>query len=222
LVQISGKLLVGFPDVNSSRIEVSALKVLEEGSEAQPTLETSLDPTAGWQVYTNNRYGYQIKYPDQAVLSFYGPEGFSPDDLPEGMTAEEYLDALLKEYTDQLCVLIEYSLGFIYISAPPNNQGELMVHCGVPAWGIGKLVPLSKEIYIGEDLYIANGSQFIADEEYNDGTLNSNSLLMHIDLEDDVRIVYGSALRTDANLVDYQMKTEIILERIIGTYQTIR
>lgn len=221
LVQVSGKLMVGVPDVNSSRIEISSLQVLEEGSQVQPTQE-SFDPTADWQVYTSNRYGYQIKYPDGAELSFYGPEGFLSEDLPADMTPDEYMDALLKEYTDQLCVQIEYSLGYIYISAPPNNQGVLMVHCGVPGWGAGELIPQTRDIFIGEVLYTATGNKFISSPEYNDGTLNSNNLHMKIDLEGGVRIVYGATPRPDANLEDFEMKTLEILEQIIGTYRSIQ
>jgi hypothetical protein len=47
VVKVSGKLLVGFPDVNGSRIEVSKLDVIEAGTEEQPDLET-FDPTADW------------------------------------------------------------------------------------------------------------------------------------------------------------------------------
>jgi len=221
LVQVSGKLLVGFPDVNSTRIEISSLRVLDEGSQVQPTLE-SFDPTAGWQVFTSNRYGYQIKYPDQATLTFFGPEGFSLDDLPASMTPEEYLDALLKEYTDQLCVRIEYSLGFIFISAPPNNQGELLVHCGVPGWGAGELNKITRDITLGGELYTVTGTEFIASPENNDGTLNSHLELFTIDLEDGIRIVYGATPRTDATYEDYLMKTQEILERIISTYQSVQ
>lgn len=218
-VQISGRLLVGFPDVNSTRIEVSSLQVLEEGDQIQPTQDV-FDPTADWEVFTSSRYGYQIKYPAGAELSFYGPEGFSPDDLPEGMTPEEYMGALLKEYTDQLCVQIEYGLGFIYISAPPNNQGELLVHCGVPGWGVGELIPQTKDITIGGDLYTASGTEFIASEEYNDGTLDSHHLRMVVTLEDGTWIIYGATPRGDATYDDYLMKTQDTLEIIIGTYES--
>jgi hypothetical protein len=219
-VRVSGTLLVGFPDVNSTRIEVSSIEVLEEGSLPQPT-QDSFDPTADWQVYKNTRYGYQFKYPEQAELSFYGPEGFLMEDLPEGMTPDEYMDALLKEYTDKLCIKIEYSLGYIYISAPPNNQDVMMVHCGVGGGGQGEYIPQTRELTIGGELYTATGHQYVASDEYNDGTLDSNNMSMRIDLEDGVRIIYGGTPRTDATFLDFVMKTQEILERIIGTYQTL-
>ena len=220
LVQVSGTLLVGFPDVNSTRIEVSSLQILEEGDQIQPT-QATFDPTADWQAFTSNRYNYQIKYPAVAELSFYGPEGFSRDDLPEGMTPEEYMDALLKEYTDQLCVQIEIGLGFIYISAPPNNQGELLVHCGVPAWGAGETVSIERNITIGDKVYEAGGVEFFASNPSGD-TLDLHTEILFIDLEDGTRITYGSTPRSDANFEDYLMKTQDSLERIVSTYTEIQ
>lgn len=218
LVQVSGKLLVGFPDINSTRIEVSNLQVIQEGSAAQPTLETSFDPTANYQVYVNNRYGYQFKYPEQAEVTFLGPESFPPGDLPEGLTSEEYLAELQKTYTDQLCIKIEYSLGYIYISAEPNNPENLMVDCGNNDSFSGESQPLERTISIGTATYLAQGYEFTGSGE----TLDQHNELLAIDLEDGSRIVFGASSRIDANYQDYLMKTELILERIIGTYQTLQ
>ena len=217
LVRISGKLLVGFPDVNSTRIEVSSLQVLEEGSMVQPTL-VGFDPTANWQVYSNNRYSYQIKYPDQAELTFYGPTIFSPDDLPAGMTSEEYLDTLTKQYTNQLCVKIEYSLGFIFISAQPNNGENFLVDCGNTEIYSGDKIPLERVISIGSESYLARGYEYVGAGEI----LDQHNEMLWIDLEDGTRVAYGGLSRTDANYVDYTMKTQSILEQIIGTYQMMK
>jgi hypothetical protein len=62
VIQVSGQLLVGFPDVNGTRIEPSELTVIEAGTQEQPTVEP-FDPTADWQVFISDRYNYQIKYP---------------------------------------------------------------------------------------------------------------------------------------------------------------
>jgi hypothetical protein len=218
LVQVSGKLLVGFPDVNSTRIEVSSLEVIEEGSAIQPTQQMTIDPTADYQVYVNNRYGYQFKYPaDRATLNFYGPTDIPAGDLPEGMTSQEYLDTLLKEYTDQLCIQIEYSLGYIWISAEPNNTDEFMVDCGNSELFAGEKQPLERNLSIGSEVYLARGFEYIGTGE----TLDQHNEMVWIDLEDGTRIVYGATSRTDANYLDYTMKTQIILERIIGTYQPL-
>lgn len=218
LVQVSGKLLVGFPDVNATRIEISSLEVVEEGTAVQPTLVSAIDPTVDYQVYINNRYGYQFKYPaDRATLSFYGPTDFPPEDLPTGMTSQEYLDALQKQYTDQLCIQIEYSLGYIYISAAPNNTDEFMVDCGNSESFEGEKEPLERTVSIGSEMYLAQGYEYFGTAE----TLDQHNEMLWIDLEDGTRIAYGGLSRTDANYIDYTMKTQIILERIIGTYQPL-
>ncbi len=219
LIQVSGKLLVGYPDVNSTRIEVSSLQVVEEGSAIQPTQESIIDPTADYQVYVNNRYGYQFKYPaDRATLSFYGPTDFPPEDLPEGMTSQEYLESLLKEYTDQICIKLEYSLGFIYFSAEPNNSENFLVDCGNTETFDGNKTPLERIITIGLESYLARGYEYIGEGE----TLDQHNEMLWIDLDDGTRIAYGGTSRTDANYVDYTMKTQIILERIISTYATVQ
>lgn len=220
LVQVSGKLLVGFPDVNSTRIEVSSLQVLEEGSQAQPT-QGSLDPTADWQVFTSSRYGYQIKYPEGAELNFYGPEGFSADELPADMTPDEYMDSLLKEYTDQLCVEITFSLGFVAISAPPNNTGNLMVHCAVPGYGAGELIEKTKTINIGTEAYVAKGTEYVASSPNSGETLDLHNERFMVQLEDGTQIIYGSGVNPNATYEDYLMKTRDILEQIVSTYQVV-
>ncbi|MFN2281548.1 MAG: hypothetical protein ACK2TZ_06780 [Anaerolineales bacterium] len=219
LVQVSGKLLVGFPDVNSTRIEVSSLQVLEEGSAAQPT-QASFDPTADWQVFTSSRYGYQVKYPEGAQLSMSGPVSFSADALPEGMTPDEYMDSLLKEYTDQLCVEIQYGLGFIYISAPPNNSGDSMIPCGTAGFGAGDLVDLERDVEVGSTVYRASGYEYIANSPGGE-TLDLHNEILWINIDDGTRIAYGATPRTDATYQEYLMKTRDTLEQIIGTYQEL-
>jgi len=218
VVKVSGKLLVGFPDVNGTRIEVSKLDVIEVGTEEQPDLET-FDPTADWQIFISDRYNYKIKYPQHATISLFGPGRFSSDDVPLGMTEEQYLDQLMKEYTDQLCVQIEYSLGFIYISAPPNNDDDFYVHCGIPAFGAGETVAINENIYVGEVLYQANGYEFIGNQPTTGETLDLHNEIFWIYLEDGTRIAYGATPRTDATYEDYLMKTKEILLRILTTYE---
>jgi len=219
VVQVSGKLLVGFPDVNGTRIEVSELTVIEAGTQEQPTVEP-FDSTADWQVFISDRYNYQIKYPQRATLSLFGPARFSRDDVPSGMTEEQYMDQLMKEYTDQLCVQIEYSLGFIYISAPPNNTDDFMVHCGIPAWGAGETIEKTENVTVGSVLYQANGHEFIGNMPAGE-TLDLHNELFWIFLEDGTRIAYGTTPRQDATYQDYLMKTKEMLLQILATYEVM-
>jgi len=223
VVKVSGKLLVGIPDVNGTRTEVSELDVIEAGTQEQPAIEP-FDPTADWPVFVNDRYGYKFSYPMNATLSFYGPEGFSGDDLPEGMTEHQYLDQLMKEYTDRLCVKIEYSLGWIYISAPPNLEKRYTA-CGPTGFGAGEAIPLLENIFIGDQLYTANGHEIMGKWEeggyvYGE-TLDRHSEAFRIELEDGTTINFGALPREDATYEDYLMKTKEILLQILATYEAM-
>jgi len=220
VVKVSGKLLVGFPDVNGTRIEVSKLDVIEAGTEEQPPPET-FDPTADWPVFVNDRYGYKFSYPRNATITLYGPEGFSPGDVPDDMTDDEYMDQLQKTLTDRLCVHLEYSLGFIYISAPPNQE-ELYVHCGIPAPGAGDHIAKIEMVSIGDQLYQANGMEWISGGPSPSGeTLDLHSESFWIDLDDGTRITFGATPRGDANYEDYLAKTKNMLLQILATYEAM-
>jgi len=224
VVQVSGKLMVGIPDVNGTRIEVSELLVIEAGTEEQPELEGTLDPTAGWPVFVNDRYGYQFSYPQQARLSFYGPEGFSGDDLPEGMTADQYMDQLMKTFTDRLCVQIEYSLGWIYIAAPPNRE-KLYTACGPTGFGAGEAIPLIENIFIGDQLYEATGHEILGKWDGNTyvygEALDSHSEAFKVELDDGTIISFGATPRSDATYEDYLVKTKNMLLQILATYEAM-
>jgi hypothetical protein len=224
IVLVSGKLMVGVPDVNGTRIEITSLELIEAGTEEQPPLDESIDPTADWPVFVNDRYGYQIQYPMDATISLFGPEGFPSDDLPVGMTPEQYMDSLLKEYTDRLCVKIEYSLGWIYIAAPPNKEFHYTA-CGPTGVGAGEVIPKIESIFIGEQLYEANGHEIrLKVDDGSGGVLMGETLDLHyemfgVELEDGSVIRYGALPRHDATYDDYLMKTKDTLMQILATYQ---
>jgi hypothetical protein len=224
IIKVSGQLLVGFPDVNGTRIEVSDLEVIEPGIELQPEYEIDLELRADWPVFFNDRYGYQIKYPMDATISLFGPQGFSTEDKPDDMTAEQYMDSLLKEYTDRLCVKIDYALGWITISAPPNQEKHL-TPCGPTGVGAGELISKIQSVYVGDQLYRANGHEIRL--QVNDGadgilmgeTLDLHSEMYYIQLQDRTVIRFGSTPRHDATYEDYMMKTRETLLQILATYQ---
>jgi hypothetical protein len=226
LVRVSGKLLVGIPDVNGTRIEVSSLEVVTAGTEEQPEIDNSFDPTADWPVFVNDRYGYQLRYPPDATINLFGPVGFSQDELPDGMSADQYLDELTKTYTDRLCVQIVYSLGTIYISAPPNQE-KFYNPCGPTGIGSGEIVNKSENVYVGNQLFQANGMEFMLQvSDGSGGTISGETLDMHGEmftmvLDDGTRIFFGSVPRSDATYSDYLMKTREMLLRILPTYQVV-
>jgi len=100
-------------------------------------------PREGWRIYINDAYGYQFSYPATAAIAEIGVEGFPADELPEGMSPDEYMAQLREKYTDRLCVHVEYGLGYIYISAPPN-EGFRYALCGRTGVGVGEVVEKSE------------------------------------------------------------------------------
>jgi hypothetical protein len=226
IVRVNGTLIVGIPDVNGTRIEVSSLEILVEGTATQPELDDSIDPTADWPVFVNDRYNYQFRYPIEATISFHGPAGFPSEDLPDGMTADQYLDELTKTYTDRLCVGIHYSLGVIYISAPPNT-GVFYTPCGPTGVGSGEVINKVENVVVGDTLYQASGMEILL--EVSDGvggvmrgeTLDMHSEMFYVTLEDDTRIFFGSIPVHDATYEDYLMKTREFLLQILRTYEDL-
>jgi hypothetical protein len=226
VVQVGGRLLVGVPDVNGTRIEVSNLKVLEPGTSERSEPEASFDPTADWPVFVNDRYNYQIRHPREAVIILEGPVSFSMDEKPEGMSAEAYMDSLLKEYTDRLCIRIQYSLGWVNIAAPPNKE-KMMNPCGPTGVGAGELITKIELVQIGDKLYSANGHEIklqLLDSEavpFTGETLDMHSEMYYLELEDGTVIRFGSTPTHDATYEDYLMKTREVLLQIIGSYESL-
>ena len=86
-----------------------------------------------WLVYVNDNYGYQFSYPASAIITEIGPQGFATDELPEGMSAEQYLAQLEEMYGTKLCVVVRIELGYVNISAPPNVESGYAI-CGRTGW----------------------------------------------------------------------------------------
>jgi hypothetical protein len=225
VVKVSGQLLIGIPDVNGTRIEVSNLEVIEPGTEEKSVEAPDFAVSAEWPLFVNDRYGYQIKYPMDATISLFGPQGFSMEDKPEDMTADQYMDSLLKEFTDRLCVQIDYALGWITISASPN-QNRHLTPCGPTGVGAGELISKIQPVYVGDQLYQANGHEIRL--HLNDGsggilmgeTLDLHHEMFMVELDDGTVIRFGSLPRQDATYDDYLMKTKETLMQILATYQS--
>jgi hypothetical protein len=219
LVSVSGKLLVGIPDVNGTRIEVSSLEVLSEGNQTQPEITAGYDPTEGWASFQNERYQYQIKYPPDATLEFFGPLSVPTDEIPEGMDVDSYLADLTKLYTDRLCVGIKYSLGVIYISAPPN-QDHGYTPCGPTGIGAGEIFDSEGLITIdGQSYQVRTMEILLANGGDQQESLVYHSEMNRLLLDDNTRIFFGSIPRDDATYQDYLAKTREILLQILATYQ---
>jgi len=216
-IRVWGELMTGIPDVNGSRIQVARIEILEEGSVvAPPATEIVPDLTEGWETYNNQDYGYQFRHPANATITEFGVVGFSSDELPEEMSTEDYMAQLQAQYGNSLCVQVEYALGYLMISAPPN-EGFGYYPCGRTGVGVGEIENKVEVVTIGGHTYEANGFEFIGKDE----TLPEHNETFVLTLEDGTRIEYGARPVSDATYEDYLMKGKGMLLQILATYETI-
>jgi len=217
IIRVWGELMTGIPDVNGSRIQVARIEILEEGSVvAPPATEIVPDLTEGWETYINRDYGYKFRHPANATITEFGVVGFSSDELPEEMSEEEYMAQLQAEYGNSLCVHVEYALGYMYISAPPN-EGFRYYPCGRTGVGLGEIENKTEVVTIGGQTYEANGIEVIGQDE----TLAEHNETLIFMLADGTRIEYGARPVSDANYEDYLMKGKGMVLQILATYETI-
>jgi hypothetical protein len=219
VIRVWGELSAGIPDWNGTQIQVSRIEVVEEPSAPAPPPPDWPESDDGMQVYTNDVYGYQFSYPASAAITEIGVEGFVSDELPEGMTSDEYMAQLREQYSDKLCVHIEYALGYIYISAPPN-QGFRYANCGRTGVGAGEIVEKSETVVIAGQTYKAEGYELTGAWEPCE-TLDCHNETLVIALEDSTRIEYGARPEPTASYEDYLTKGKEMLLQILASYETV-
>jgi len=186
---IWGQLTTGIPDWNSTQILVTQVQPIsiELDGLAQPPQWEEVD--TGWLTYTNATFGYIFNYPPLASVT---------------------------EVDGDTCIHIEYSLGYIYISAP-SNQGSEQIPCGRTGVGVGEVVDKTEEVIVNGQAYTAVGFEWLGGGE----TLNLHNETMVVTLPDGTRIEYGASPREDAVFLDYTMKTREILLMILASFQPI-
>jgi hypothetical protein len=206
VIKISGQLICGVPVLNGCHIQIDYLEV--DGME--------VDPYAGWSTYVNEFYGYQIRYPSESTITEHGPDGFPGDELPEGMTTEEYMEQLTEKYSDQLCVGIQYSYGYIYILAPIDSEFRYAI-CGRTGVGAGELIDKSEELFVAGEMVTAEGFEFIGSSEM----LSEHNETLVLTLADGTRIEYGARPAENASFEDYLFEAKLVVHKILSTYEVM-
>ena len=172
----------------------------------------------GWFTYTNTHYGYHFEYPPEADVFEFGVETFDLNDVPEGMTANEYRDYLYETNGSNLCVQLVLGDGYIYFEAPENWEGNY-TFCrklgpGAPGW----FAPKRQEVVeISGQAFTFTGREFIK----IDGTGNDHDEALALKLPSGVRIEFGAYSDADDGYDQYRTVVLPILIRILETYETI-
>lgn len=193
-------------------------RVTVSSQSAEPTAEIEVtgnnsDLPDDWTTYTNQFYGYKISYPQDAAVASLGPQGFSQNEIPEGMDPGEYMQQLVEKYSNELCMIIEYGSGVVSISAPPN-QFYHYTNCNNPAPGAGEVVNKTETININGQQYQAAGFELVPGEGNPSGYFEKYS----IELEDGTVISYGSAPGTVSDYQDYLINWKDVLLEIVQSY----
>jgi len=214
LVRVDGVLMTGIPDVNGSRIQAETLEVVGETEAVAGTTPAPVDVYEDWETYTNERYGYSFRYPAIAELSESGVMGFDTASLPEGMTPDAYMEQLSDTYGDNLCVQLDFGLGYVAIT-PAENADFRYAICGRTGMVAGDLVDLTLDVTIDGQTIQAAGYELIGEGE----TLDLHNETLVVILENGLRIEFGSMPRTDASYSDYLMKGRDVLLPILASIE---
>lgn len=221
-IQIWGDLVAGIPDWAGTQIRVARFERVESEGIDLPAQPTQAADERGWEIYVNERYGYEIQFPPEATLEEMGIHGFPSDengnpvgDIPEGLEPGEVFEYLRQTYGENLCIQISYALGYITISVPENAQFRYAT-CGRTGVGAGELIPREEKIQIDGSEVIAEGFEFRSGGEL----LPEHNETFHLILPDGTRIEYGSRPSENATYQDYLVKGKPVLLEILSTYRS--
>jgi len=188
----------------------------QEQPESTPVLVEVPAPPSDWQIYVNDDAGYRFYYPPAATITEQGVEGFPTDELPEGMSTDDYVAQLEQQYGNKLCVSVGYELGYVNISAPAN-QGFRYTICGRTGVGVGEMLKKSETIVVAGQPYTATGFEFTGPEQPCEALSCHNETFV-LQLADGTRIEYGAAPADNATYADYLATTRDILLQIVASY----
>ena len=186
---------------------------------ATDTLVPAGAPTAilGWLTYTNAFLGYQFDYPPEAVISAVGVTGYPTEELPAGMTPDQFSAQLEATYPAQLCVDVQLPIGFLTIGAPQERGGKYSTPCGVSGIGAYTIVNKTEMVTIAGQAYSAGGMEIYDPQQNN----VFKAEIYHFKLGDDTRFIYGGDwLQSGRTHDDYLPYREILL-RMIGSYRPL-
>jgi hypothetical protein len=184
------------------------------------TMTAVLIPTStwveGWLTYRNAVLRYELSYPPEAILVTQGVTGYPTEELPSNMTGDEYLTMLKQTYPGNLCVSIQYGVGYIAIQAPPEQGGNYSLPCGLSGLGVVDVIQKTETAMIDGRSYSATGYEV----HQRDAAATFVGEYFTLPLEDGTFIHYGGFWTAQGQtLEDYLPMKEILLQ-ILASYRS--
>ena len=151
-----------------------------------PVPTSSIVP--GWLTYENDLLGYSFSYPPEAETSDRGVGGFPPEELPENMTTEEYLEYLQSIYPGGLCVSVRYKRGFLTVF-PRGDTGvaRYVGGCGITGVGDYTIEDREEVVTINGQSYTVIGSRLY---KWQTNQLEQEFYIL-LDVNGNLRIDFG-------------------------------
>lgn len=217
LIRLGAVLLMMLMASCSKTGEETPTPTVVETPTNTPTTPSATDtpeagPPEGWEVFTNEVYGYRFFHPTSASISFTGVQGVMAREVPEGLSTEEYVAQLQELLGDKLCVRVDFQMGYILISAAPN-EGLRYTICGITGLGVGEVIQKSEEVVIGGNAVLFQGFEFIGDE----GASEVHFEMLQYELEDHTRIEFGTSADTGVSYEEYLETTKDTLLEILAS-----
>lgn len=182
--------------------------------EVTPTPEATPMPRVGdeyegWLTYTNDVYGYEFRYPPAATVTEASESAFhlSAEEAQEGVTFRD----VYERYTGKICIHVDYELGYVNISAPPNRY-VICFRTGRAYEGPSR----EETLLIDGKTYTAQGF-----EEQGPGeTLPYHNEMLRVELDDGTTIEYGPKPVETATFDDYLEIRDDLL-KIVQSYRKL-
>lgn len=198
-------------DDRISALDFEFSREKEEGTiSGQQEVQLQQDDVSGWLSYDSSRYGYHFDYPQVTEVKKATKEFFSltPEEYREGITTDDKI----AQYSEDICLILEYMSGTIRISASPNKNKDVVMCTGIT--GIGSdcaMEELVESVQIGQHTYGASGSSI-------DCPGGAYREVFVINFDDGASIEYILRKSNDMTQADFDEAKEGVL-RIISTFR---
>jgi hypothetical protein len=178
------------------------------------TLPVEPTPIPGWLTYHNEFVGYSFEYPPQAVLTTTGITGYPTDELPAGLSPDQYMATLEATYPDTLCVGAELPAAFFVIQAPEAKGGRYAGPCGISGVGAYDLRNEDLPVTIDGEAYILRVTRL-----FEVGTETLAGEFGGLSLGDGTRFNFGSTWGMNGLTYDDYLADRAFILQVISSYR---